>query len=69
MAYHKKLRKKLYYESPLDKITGIGKAKKKNLLKHFGNMEKIRGASLGELEKVKSITAKDAKALYDYSHL
>ncbi|MHC4184205.1 MAG: excinuclease ABC subunit UvrC, partial [Planctomycetota bacterium] len=46
ISYHKKLRKKQYYESPLDKITGIGKVKKKDLLRHFGNIQKIRNASL-----------------------
>ena len=66
LAYHKKLRKEQYYKSPLDKITGIGQVKKKNLLKYFGDMQKIRNASLDELGKVKSITAKDAKYIYDY---
>ena len=66
LAYHKKLRKKQYYESPLDKITGIGKVKKKNLLKHFGDTQKVRDASLNELHKVKSITAKDANEIYNY---
>ncbi len=66
LAYHKKLRKQQYYESPLDKITGIGKVKKKNLLKYFGDMQKIRSASLDELGKVKGITSKDAKVIYNY---
>ena len=51
---------------PLDKIVGIGKVKKKNLLRHFGDMQKIRDASLDELGKVKSITVKDANTIYDY---
>jgi excinuclease ABC subunit C len=68
ISYHKKLRKKQYYESPLDKITGIGKVKKKDLLRHFGNIQKIRNASLDELGKVKSIGSKDAKDIYDYFH-
>lgn len=66
ITYHRKLRKKQYYESPLDKIVGIGKVKKKTLLRHFGDMQKIRDASLDELGKVKSITVKDANAIYDY---
>lgn len=66
LAYHKKLRKEQYYKSPLDKITGIGQVKKKNLLKHFGDIQKIRKASLDELGKVKSISAKDAKNIYTY---
>lgn len=68
LAYHKKLRKEQYYKSPLDKITGIGQIKKKNLLKHFGDIQKIRKASLDELGKVKSISAKDVKTIYNYFH-
>ena len=66
LAYHKKLRKEQYYKSPLDKITGIGQVKKKNLLKHFGDLQKIRKSSLDEIGKVKSITSKDAKSIYNY---
>jgi excinuclease ABC subunit C len=69
LAYHRKLRKKQYQpESPLDKITGIGKVRKKSLLKHFGNIQKIRTASLDELKKVKSIGSKDAKDIYNHFH-
>jgi excinuclease ABC subunit C len=69
LAYHRKLRKKQYQpESPLDKITGVGKLKKKSLLKHFGNIQKIRTASLDELGKVKSIGSKDAKDIYNHFH-
>jgi len=68
LAYHKKLRKEQYYKSPLDKITGIGQVKKKNLLKHFGNLQKIRKASIDEIGKVKSISSKDAKTIYNCFH-
>ncbi len=69
LAYHRNLRKKQYQpESPLDKIEGIGKVKKKNLLRHFGSIQKIRDASLDELKKVKSISSKDAKNIYNHFH-
>jgi len=68
IIYHKKLRKEQYYKSPLDKITGIGQVKKKNLLKHFGDIHKIRMASLDELGKVKSISDKDTRHIYNYFH-
>ena len=68
LAYHKKLRRKQYYESPLDKIPGIGKVKKKKLLNHFGNIQKLRNASIDELKRVKSITPKDVKAIYNHFH-
>ncbi|MCP4251917.1 MAG: excinuclease ABC subunit UvrC [Candidatus Scalindua sp.] len=68
LAYHKKLRKEQYYKSPLDKITGIGQVKKKNLLKYFGDMQKIRSASLDAIERVKSISAEDANNIFNYFH-
>lgn len=66
VSYHKNLRKRQYYKSPLDKIPGIGQVKKKNLLKHFGDMQKIRKASLDELVKVKGITSRDAEKIHNY---
>ncbi|GJQ60365.1 MAG: excinuclease ABC subunit UvrC [Candidatus Scalindua sp. AMX11] len=68
LDYHKKLRSKHYYVSPLDKISGIGSIKKKNLLKELGNMQGVRTASIDELKKVKSITRKDAEAIYGHFH-
>jgi excinuclease ABC subunit C len=68
LAYHKKLRREQYYKSPLDKITGIGQVKKKNLLKHFVDMQKIRNASLDELGKTNSITIKDAQRIHNHFH-
>jgi excinuclease ABC subunit C len=68
LAYHKKLRREQYYKSPLDKITGIGQVKKKNLLKHFVDMQKIRNASLDELGKANSITIKDAQRIHNHFH-
>ncbi len=42
--------------------------KVKNLLRHFGNIQKIRNASPDELKKVKKITSKDAKDIYNHFH-
>ncbi len=68
LAYHKKLRSKHYYVSPLDKITGIGSIKKRNLLKELGNMQGVRNASIDQLKRVKSITRKDAETIYGHFH-
>jgi len=38
--------------SILDTIPGIGPARRKALLKHFGSVDKIRQASLEDLGKV-----------------
>jgi len=54
---HRKKRQKLGMASQLDAIPGIGPARRKALLIHFGSMDKIRTASLEEL---KSIVPEDA---------
>ena len=49
---HRKKRQKLGMASQLDSIPGIGPARRKALLKHFGSVDKIREASLEELKAV-----------------
>ena len=56
ITYHRKLRDKALTSSELDEISGIGEEKKKELLKYFGSVEKIRSASLEEICKVKGIS-------------
>ena len=56
ITYHRKLRDKQITKSELDEINGIGEAKKKALLKHFGSVEKIKKASLEELMQIKGIS-------------
>jgi len=49
---HRKKREKLGMASILDSIPGIGPTRRKALLKHFGSVDKIRGASIEELKSV-----------------
>ncbi len=49
---HRKRRTKLGLASQLDSIPGIGPARRKALLKHFGSVDKIRAASIEELSDV-----------------
>ena len=58
---HRKQRSKLGLASQLDIIPGIGPTRRKALLKHFGSIDKIREASLGELTTV--VPANVAEAL------
>ena len=55
ITYHRKLRDKALTSSELDEIEGIGEVKKKELLKTFGSVEKIRNASTDEITKIKGI--------------
>jgi excinuclease ABC subunit C len=49
---HRKKRQKLGMASQLDSIPGIGPARRKALLKHFGSINKIREASIQDLRAV-----------------
>ncbi|HHT9124466.1 MAG TPA: excinuclease ABC subunit UvrC [Candidatus Brocadiia bacterium] len=68
ISYHKKLRQRQYYVSPLDKIPGIGAVRKKSLMRHFGNIENIRQASVEQLKEAKHISEKQATLIYNYFH-
>ena len=52
--------------SSLTKINGIGDAKAKLLLKHFGGLAGVKGASFDELVSVKGISRKDAESIISY---
>jgi excinuclease ABC subunit C len=60
---HRKRRSKLGMASQLDSIPGIGPARRKSLLKHFGSVDKIREASLEELAEVNGMTQAAAQAI------
>ena len=63
--YHRKLRDKEITKSELDEIKGIGEAKKKELLKHFGSIKKIKEADIEEIGKLKGINLELAKNIKD----
>lgn len=64
--YHRKLREKTLQASELDQIPGIGEARKKELLKHFKSIQKIRAASEEELLEVPKINKTAAKNIYNF---
>jgi len=55
ITYHKKLRSKESFASPLDGIPGIGPAMKSRLLDRFQSLEAIRGTSIEKLMEVKGV--------------
>lgn len=56
ISYHRKLRDKALTSSELDEIDGIGESKKKELLRVFGSVEKIKAADVEDISKVKGIS-------------
>ncbi len=66
IAYHRKLRDKEYYKSPLNEIPGIGAARKKALMKCFGSIEGIRNATIEQLIEISKLPPKQANEIYHY---
>lgn len=63
---HRKLRTKQGLASRLDSVPGIGPARRKLLINHFGSVHDIQEASLDELTAVQGITPKLAEAIKAY---
>jgi excinuclease ABC subunit C len=66
IEYHRKLREKRAVHSELDDVTGIGEARKKALLRHFGSIEKIKQATVEELASAPGVTKKAAEAIVEF---
>ncbi len=65
---HRARRKKGITASPLDEVPGIGPARKRALLQHFGSAKAVSRAGIADLEGVGGISAQMAKTIYDYFH-
>ena len=68
ITFHRQLRGKGMVISELDEIEGIGKVKKKELLKHFTSIEKLRNATIEELSNIKALNKNDVIAIYKKFH-
>ena len=66
---HRQKRAKAIGASPLDEVPGIGPARKKALLMHFGTARAVRAASLEDLQKAPGVSAGVAQQIYDYFHM
>jgi excinuclease ABC subunit C len=60
---HRARRTKQGMASRLDSIPGIGPARRKSLLRHFGSVEKIGSASIDELAAVEGMTRPAAESI------
>ncbi|MDE2164902.1 MAG: excinuclease ABC subunit UvrC [Alphaproteobacteria bacterium] len=66
---HRSKRTKAIGASPLDEIAGIGAARKRALLHHFGSARAVAAAGLPDLERVAGISKIVAKKIYDHFHV
>ncbi len=65
---HRAKRKRELTRSPLDEIAGIGPARKRALLLHFGTAKAVSRASLEDLMGTPGVNAATAKLVYDHFH-
>ena len=65
---HRAKRSKAITASPLDEVPGVGPARKKALLMHFGTARAVRDASLEDLARTPGVSETVAKTVYDFYH-
>ncbi|MCB1118684.1 MAG: excinuclease ABC subunit UvrC [Chlamydiia bacterium] len=68
ITFQRKKRSKKLISSKLATIPGIGPAKQKILLKHFGSLKNIENASLDTLSAVPGISVSNAESIYHILH-
>ncbi|HEX4618135.1 MAG TPA: excinuclease ABC subunit UvrC, partial [Steroidobacteraceae bacterium] len=65
---HRRRRARRYHESVLEVVPGLGPAKRRALLKHFGGLQGVMRAGVADLTQVAGIGATLARSLYDHLH-
>ncbi len=65
---HRAKRAKAFVANPLDEITGVGAARKRALLAHFGSAKAVSRANLADLKAVDGVSGALAEKIYDFFH-
>ena len=68
LGFHRQRRDAKAKESIFDTLPGVGPARRRALLQHFGSAERFLAASQEELEGVPGIPAKTARSIYAQLH-
>jgi excinuclease ABC subunit C len=68
ISTHRAGRSKSLVTSELDEVPGIGAARKKALLHHFGSARGVKQAGLEDLQAVSGISGEIAKRIYAHFH-
>lgn len=68
ISYHRKLRRRQQLRSLLDSVPGVGPARRRRLLRHFGSVRAVRAATLEELRQVPGIPPALAEQIYAILH-
>jgi excinuclease ABC subunit C len=65
---HRARRRRDIREAGLQEIPGVGPARKRALLQHFGTLKAIERASVSDLALVAGLSAETARKIYDFFH-
>ena len=65
---HRAKRAKSNMKNPLDDIAGVGAARKRALLAHFGSAKAVARADLADLKAVEGVSEGLAQKVYDFFH-
>jgi excinuclease ABC subunit C len=68
LGFHRQRRDARARESLFDRLEGVGPARRRALLRHFGSAESVVAASQEELEGVPGLPAKTARHIYAQLH-
>ncbi len=68
ITYHRAKRAKRATHSELDDIPGVGVARKKALLRHFGSLSRLRAASPEEIAATPGVSPSLASSVHDHLH-
>ncbi len=68
IGFHRQRRDARARESIFDRLEGVGPARRRALLTHFGSAERVLAASQEELEGVPGVPAKTARSIYAQLH-
>ena len=68
VGFHRQRRDARARESIFDTLEGVGPARRRALLRHFGSAERVLAASQEELEGVPGVPAKTARSIYAQLH-
>ncbi|NES16698.1 MULTISPECIES: excinuclease ABC subunit UvrC [Micromonospora] len=63
ITFHRQRRSKRMTESGLDNIPGLGEVRRKALLRHFGSLKRLSGATVEEITEVPGVGRRTAEAI------
>jgi len=65
---HRRRRARRYRESILETVPGLGPARRRALLTHFGGLQGVMRAGVNDLERVANVGPSLARSIYEHLH-